>query len=135
LIEYFPENSHERKQIKQCFREKSYILNYFQSLFMIRVWPESMEGPLVEQYLKKMRGEGALWGRLPYSGTFDWERDSDLSDSDLEDEESQSDDESVYDEDSDGSDEEESSLESTEGADTNAGMNTDGNSISEWQEA
>jgi len=90
-----------------------------------------MEGSLVKQYLKKMRGEGALWGRLPYSGTFDWERDSDLSDSDLEDEESESDDESVYDEDSDDSDEEESSLESVEEADTSAGTDVDENSVSE----
>lgn len=37
LIEHFPKNSPERKHIKQCFREKSYILNYFQSLFMTRV--------------------------------------------------------------------------------------------------
>jgi hypothetical protein len=131
LVDHFPENSPERKHIKQCFREKSYILNYFQSLFTTRVWPESMEGSLVKQYLKKMRGEGALWGRLPYSGTFDWERDSDLSDSDLEDEESESDDESVYDEDSDDSDEEESSLESVEEADTSAGTDVDENSVSE----
>ena len=98
---------------------------------MTRVWPPSMEGALVEQYLRKMRGEGAAWGRLPYSGRFDWERDSDLSDSDLEDEESESDDESVYDEDSDDSDEEESSLESVEEADTSAGTDVDENSVSE----
>jgi hypothetical protein len=125
MIDHFPENSPERKHIKQCFREKSYILNYFQSLFMTRVWPESMQGSLVEQYLKKMRGEGALWGRLPYSGTFDWGRDSDLSDSDLEDEESQSEDVSIYDEDSDDSDEEESSVELVDEADTSPCTNAD----------
>ena len=116
LIDYFPENSPERKHIKQCFREKSYILNYFQSLFMTRVWPVSMEGSLVEQYLNKMRGGGSDWERLPYSGTFDWKRDSDLSDSDLEDledEESQSEDESVYDEDSGDYSKEESSVEAS----------------------
>lgn len=42
LIDCFPENSPERKHIKQCFREKSYTLNSLQSLFMTRVWPKSM---------------------------------------------------------------------------------------------
>lgn len=131
LIDHFPENSPERNHIKQCFREKSYILNYFQSLFITRVWPKSMEGALIEQYLKKVRGAGSAWERLPYSGRFDWERDSDLSDSDLEDGEVQSDDESVCDDDEDSGDDnfEEPSLESVEEADGSLSVNTDENSI------
>lgn len=102
---------------------------------MTRVWPPSMEGALVEQYLKKMRGEGAAWGRLPYSGRFDWERDSGLSDSDLEDEESESDDESIYDEDSDDESDEDSCLESSKEEGTNAEICTDETSLSELHEA
>jgi hypothetical protein len=92
---------------------------------MIRVWPESMEGALIEQYLKKVRGGGSAWERLPYSGTFDWERDSDLSDSDLEDENSQREDDSIYDKDSTDNSDEESSRESVEEADTSSGTGFD----------
>lgn len=112
LVDYFPEDSEERKHVKQCFREKSYILNCFHSLFMTRVWPESMEGTLVGQYLQNVRGAGAAWERLAYGGRFDWERDSDLSDSDMEDEESQTDDESINNEDSADNNGEDSSLDS-----------------------
>jgi hypothetical protein len=95
LIEHFPENSIERKQIKQCFREKSYALNTFQGTFMTRVWTESLEGRLTEQYLGNLRGEYDEWMRLPYDGVMNWERDSDLTDSDAEESESQRDEETA----------------------------------------
>jgi hypothetical protein len=81
---------------------------------MSHVWLEEMEGDLAEQYLKKIRGGCSEWERLPYGGTFDWERDSDLSDSDLKDEESRIDDESTYDDESDQNSDEESSMDSVE---------------------
>jgi fructosamine-3-kinase len=85
LIEHFPEGSVERKQVKQCFREKSYILNAFHNLFIRRSWPESVEESLVRGFLRHVRGESEKWMRLPYDGgSFDWEPDSDLEDSDFE---------------------------------------------------
>lgn len=131
LIDYFPEDSEERKHVKQCFREKSYILNCFHSLFMTRVWHESMEGTLVRQYLQNVRGIGAAWERLAYGGRFDWERDSDLSDSDLEDEECQTDDDSIYDEGSADNNDEDLSLESIEESDASPRLDNEENSGSE----
>lgn len=84
-----------------------------------------MEGALIGQYLKKVRGVGAAWERLPYSGTFDWERDSDLSDSDLEDEESQSNNESNDEEGSTDDSDVDISRESAEEVDTGLGMGAD----------
>jgi hypothetical protein len=72
---------------------------------MTHLWLEEMEGDLAEQYFKIIRGGCPEWERLPYGGTFDWERDSDLSDFD---------DESTYDDESDQNSDEESSMDSVE---------------------
>lgn len=85
LVQHFPEGSVDRKQVKQCFREKSYILNVFRNIFMLHGWDALVESALVSGFLGRMRGEGEKWQRLPYDGVLNWEPDSDLEDSDIED--------------------------------------------------
>lgn len=97
LIEYFPENTLQRKLVKKCFREKCFALSRFEGTFMKLVWAESLkslEGIVVNNYLHHIRGEGDECDRAPYGGRLDWERDSDLTDSDAESSQYESGDES-----------------------------------------
>ena len=82
LIQHFPEDSPERKLVKQCFREKSFILNRFYSVFMTQEYEDEVS--LVNSYLAGLRGETDEWWRQPYGGRLDWKMDSDLEDSDAE---------------------------------------------------
>ena len=82
LDQYFPRDSPERKLVKKCFREKSYLVNYFGRTFMDHEDEESTERR-VRGYLSGIRGESDEMFTHPCD-RLDWEQDSGLEDSDAE---------------------------------------------------
>jgi hypothetical protein len=83
LMQRFPENSPERKQVKRCFREKCWTINIFYRILMRR-WDHDCEEDMVKTYLRGVRGVDEDDCRAPYGGRWDWVMDSDLEDSDAE---------------------------------------------------
>jgi len=83
LMQHYPQDSPERKLVKQCFREKSYILTYFGTTFMWDMENEESAEKRVRGYLNVIRGQTDEMFRHPYD-RLDWKIDSDLEDSDAE---------------------------------------------------
>lgn len=83
LIQHYPQDSPERKLVKRCFREKSYLLNYFCDMFMWDDGNEEHTERRARGYLSAIRGEGDEMFRHPYD-RLDWKMDSDLEESDAE---------------------------------------------------
>ena len=84
LMQRFPEDSPERKQVKRCFREKCWTLNIFYRILMRR-WDDDCEVDMVVgTWLSGVRGPDEYDCIAPYGGRSDWVMDSDLEDSDAE---------------------------------------------------
>ena len=85
LAQSFPKGSQDREDVREVFRQKSYLLNAFRDVFMVRLWddPED-EKSVVESFAKGLRGE-LQFGDGAYGGTLFYEPDSELE-SDDEDE-------------------------------------------------
>jgi hypothetical protein len=90
LDQYFPRDSPERKLVKKCFREKSYLVNYFGRTFMSEHEDEKITELRVRGYLSGIRGESDEMFTHPYD-RFDWEMDSGLEDLDAESENDEAD--------------------------------------------
>jgi hypothetical protein len=90
LDQYFPRDSPERKLVKKCFREKSYLVNYFGRTFMSEHEDVKITELRVRGYLSGIRGESDEMFTHPYD-RFDWEMDSGLEDLDAESENDEAD--------------------------------------------
>ena len=84
LAQSFPKGSSEREDVRECFRQKSVILNSFKGLFMSGRFDSDMEPRLALGYLRDINGEeeNEFMKDRAY-GRADWEPDSELE-SDVE---------------------------------------------------
>lgn len=82
LTQKFPKGSVDREDVRECFRQKSYMYNEFRNLFITNQW----SGPSEETYYMREYSEG-LKGigehLFAYGGREDYEPDSELE-SDVE---------------------------------------------------
>jgi len=125
LIQRFPDDSPERKLVKQCFREKSYIFRVFCRILM-RQWDDDCELGIVSSYLDNIHGLGDEMDRQPYGGRWDWTMDSDLEDSDADSEgheETSEDSDGGLEHDSEGDSDDESDDEVRDDAETHPEVN------------
>ncbi|SMQ48484.1 unnamed protein product [Zymoseptoria tritici ST99CH_3D7] len=86
LANHYPKGSNERRNVKECFRQKNYTVNWFDNSFMGRHWPtDEDEAYSVRQYLY---GHGPadpgddMQFKAPYGGRWGWEADSEMGSED-----------------------------------------------------
>ncbi|CZT16042.1 uncharacterized protein RCC_01882 [Ramularia collo-cygni] len=79
LSRHFPRGSQERRDVQECFRQKSYSLNGFENIFMGAHWRPELELGVVESYAKSYNPDpNSSRDYFPYGGKIDWEPDSEL---------------------------------------------------------
>ncbi|TKA26131.1 hypothetical protein B0A50_04628 [Salinomyces thailandicus] len=86
LAQNFPKHSEERRQVRQCFRDKMFPLRGFYGTFAARIWTrQDVELSIVKLYLEELRNQRTGKETLPpYNGRHDWQPDSELESGDEE---------------------------------------------------
>jgi hypothetical protein len=81
----FPKGSDEREDVRECFRQKCYLMNSFRDRSM-RYPHSNAEGQLIStrSYGDDIGGRGSGLFLFPYPGRMDYQSDSELDSGDEE---------------------------------------------------